>query len=162
MFQYENAEKISLQEISLRFLNISFATFKKNLNKGIYPESLTNLIVNDSITTADFAHYIDNLNKEESRMLNTENQLTPYAVNQIVLALENEFGTSLIPYSEVAARYLGWTKEKTAMAKLNDGTIKNLKLPTIKLIPSSKCPVFVLAKDLAEFLLASRNVEISH
>lgn len=69
-----------------------------------------------------------------------------------------EFGTSVIQYVDVAKKYLGWSAPKTAMARLNDGTVQNLGLLVIR---PTKSVALVTAYDLVEFLLKSRNVLIS-
>ena len=73
-----------------------------------------------------------------------------------------QYGTAVIPYPQVAADFLNWKAEKTAIAKYNDGTVAKLKLVTIQSDGGRKQPIFVAVQDLADFLLQNRKLAISN
>ncbi|MDR0219491.1 MAG: pyocin activator PrtN family protein [Enterobacteriaceae bacterium] len=72
------------------------------------------------------------------------------------LLLMAEFGTSQIPLSDMAERYLKMTPG-TAERKANEG---KLSLPTYKLADSQKSPRIVHVNDLAEYIDKQREIAV--
>ncbi|MBD55966.1 pyocin activator PrtN family protein [uncultured Pseudoalteromonas sp.] len=94
-------------------------------------------------------------------MFDNANGAQALAYSWMISFLTLEFGKALIPYTEVAARYLGWKAEKTAKARIADGTVRKLGLVLTIPNPDSKnAPVFVNVSDLANFLMDKKDVII--
>ena len=65
------------------------------------------------------------------------------------IQLQVSFGTSLIPYEEVAEALFDFEKN-TALSLLS--LVSSLGLKTVRFSDSNKAPTFVFVTDLAEFL----------
>lgn len=80
------------------------------------------------------------------------------AFQVLTMALFSQFGTALIPYTEVAKQLMNWKTEKTAKARLNQLIQDGLVVVRFKF---GVATTFVLVHDLANFILANRIVSIS-
>ncbi|WP_282167708.1 pyocin activator PrtN family protein [Shewanella japonica] len=85
-----------------------------------------------------------------------------FALITVAQHLIEVHNSPLLPYLVVAKDYLGYKTDKTAKAKLHDGTIEKLGLVPTSPYLGRKAPVFIKAFDLANYLIQHRNVEISH
>lgn len=73
--------------------------------------------------------------------------------------LATEHGTSVIPLSAIADKYLNMS-HKSAEAKFKTGELKKMGLKGFQLNASREAPILVLVSDLAKFMLAPRKLTI--
>ena len=152
MLQFEDFE-IPTDKFVSTYLRIAASGLKRRLKDKSLSKNLSVLLSEKTISIRVLAKFIDDLRKKN--MNNNENTAL---LNITIFDLIQRFGTVLIPYTDVAEMYLGWTK-KTAMAKI--GLANEMGLNTIKFYESNKAPVFVFAQDLAEYFIKTRAVHVS-
>lgn len=87
-----------------------------------------------------------------------ENPFDSLAFHVLVMSLFTQYGTAIIPYEDVARELMRWKSEKTAKARLPDLLEEGLVVVRFEFgTPTT----FILAQDLAHFILANRTVTIS-
>ncbi|AOW76887.1 hypothetical protein A3Q34_08485 [Colwellia sp. PAMC 20917] len=172
MLEHDGQFHIPLNYVATRYFKMESAAFKKHLNSGALPKDFTNSVELNVVPTRSLANLFEYLKKEKEQIImcnrtknsqksnDMTNDLNPMGRWMLMSSLMQQYGTAIIPYTRIAADYLNWKSEKTAMAKYNDGTVTKLQLVTIQSNVGRKQPVFVAVQDLADFLLSNRNVAI--
>ena len=172
MQEHNSQFHISLDLVASQYFEMSSAAFRKHLKSEALPKDFVDSIEQNLVPTRSLANLFDNLKQQSDKNImssktenaqnatHTANNMNPMGRWMIAASLMQQYGTALIPYTKVAADFLGWKAEKTAMAKYNDGTVARLNLVTIQNNVGRKQPVFVAVQDLADFMLQNRNVAI--
>jgi len=172
MLEHNSQFHISLDLVASQYFEMSSAAFRKHMKSEALPKDFVDSIEQNLVPTRSLANLFDNLKQQSEKNImpsdtgNTQNTLhTASSLDcmgrwMLASSFMRQYGTALIPYTIVAADFLGWKAEKTAMAKYNDGTVAKLQLVTIQNNVGRKQPVFVAVQDLADFILQNRNVAI--
>jgi hypothetical protein len=172
MLEHDSQFHLHVNLVAEKYFEMSPPAFRKHLKSGALPKNFVSSIEQNLVPTRALANLFDNLKQQSDKNIMTSK--TEYTKNStssfkdmnlmgrwmLASSLMHQYGTALIPYSIVAADFLGWKAEKTAMAKYNDGTVARLNLVTIQNNVGRKQPVFVAVQDLADFILQNRNVAI--
>lgn len=172
MLEHKGQLHLSLDLVATKYFEMKVTTFKKHLKSGALPKKFVQSIEQSFVPTRILAYLIDTLREQaEKKIMSNRNENTnkpaketkdidPMGRWMLVSSLMQQYGTAVIPYPKVAADFLGWKAEKTAMAKYKDGTVAELELVTVQSDAGRKQPVFVTVQDLADFILKKRKVAI--
>jgi hypothetical protein len=181
MLEHKGQLHLSLDLVATMYFKTGSSAFKKHLKSGALPKEFVQPIEHSFVPTRTLAHFLDTLReKAKKKIMSNKNENTIKSINDtndtndtsetknidpmgrwmLASSLMQQYGTAVIPYPKVAADFLGWKAEKTAIAKYNDGTVDKLQLVTIQNNAGRKQPIFVAVQDLADFILRNRNVAI--